>query len=987
MEGRRNLSGAPGPISLEVRTLKLLPAYAEAKRMWMTDDAPYHAPEVISFGPFRLNPAQRLLEKSGTQLHLGARALEILIVLAERAGEVVSKKTLLARVWPDVIVDKGTLRFHIAALRRALGDGQQGARYVTTFTGRGYCFVAPVTRSNAPTQSNPEALLSDQSHKLPTPLTRMVGRDEAIRNLSTQLVAERFVTIVGPGGIGKTTVAISIANNSLSAYDGAVHFLDLGPLNDPLLVASAVASTFGLVVQSSDPTPSLINFLRFKRVLLLLDSCEHVIETAAALAERIFEEAPHVHILATSREPLRVEGEHVYQLAPLDSPPDTVGITAAQALTFPAAQLFVERVAASGYQFELSDIDAPIVGKICRKLDGIALAIELAASRVSAHGIQQTATLLDSRFRLLWHGRRTALLRHQTLSATLDWSYDLLPELERTILRRLSIFVGFFTLEAAQFVAAGDDIDAQQLVTAVSSLVSKSLTSADISSVTTRYRLLDTTRCYALEKLDGSGDAEAIARRHAIYFTRFLQSTDPDASLTINADGLASYGQYLGNIRAALEWCFFDRRDLQTGALLAAAAAPIFLKMSLWSECHRWSERAITALDDTTRGTRREMELQSALGLSLMFTKGNSEQAHVALARGLQLAEELGDRSNQLRLLGRLHIFHERIGDFHGALQIAERSEAIAGEIADPTGISAAHSLLGISYHLMGNQTGARKHLNAALVPPTVLRGIDTFHFGFDHRNRAGIALARTLWAQGYSDQALRIARQTVEEAATFNHPVTLCISLIWAVSVYLWIGDWISAEENVERFISHADKYSLAPYQAVGLGIKGVLLIKRGEVEAGIHLLRVALESVHAHRYELLTTEFNITLAEGLGLTGRVEEALETIDRTIVLVESNGDLFNMPELLRVKGDILASAPRPRSVQAADCFEQALKLAGQQSAPAWELRAATSLAIFLSEQGHCDQARDALSRVYHRFTEGFETADLIAAKHMLEELG
>jgi predicted ATPase len=288
----------------------------------------------------------------------------------------------------------------------------------------------------------------------------------------------------------------------------------------------------GLHVQSNDPTSSLISFLRDKRVLLLLDSCEHVIETAAALAECIFEDAPQTHILATSREVLRVEGEHVYQLSPLDSPPDESCLSAAHALTFPAVQLFVERAAASWHPFELSDSDAPIVGTICRKLDGIALAIELAAGRVNTYGIPKIATLLDSRFRLLWHGRRTAQPRHQTLSATLDWSYDLLSELERTILRRLSVFVGFFTLEGAQSVAATDDIDEAQVAVAVSSLVEKSLVATDSGCAASRYRLLDTTRSYILGKLLDSGEADATAHRHALYFCHFIERNHSNTSAT-----------------------------------------------------------------------------------------------------------------------------------------------------------------------------------------------------------------------------------------------------------------------------------------------------------------------------------------------------------------------------------------------------------------------------------------------------------------------
>ncbi|HWZ90738.1 MAG TPA: winged helix-turn-helix domain-containing protein [Polyangiaceae bacterium] len=471
---------------------------------------------VVSFGPFRLLAAERVLERDGVPIPLGSRALDILIILVERAGAVVSKEELISRVWPNVTVGESCIRVHVSGLRKALGEGQTGARYVTNVPGRGYCFVATVERPIAPI-STPvlEPAAADDGHKLPPRLARMVGRDEVVRALCQQLVERRFVTILGPGGIGKTTVAVSISHALLQAFAGAVHFFDLGPLSEPRLVPSALASTFGLLVRSSDPTPSLVNFLRGKRILLILDGCEHVAEAAAALAERIFEEAPQVHILATSRELLRVEGEHAHQLLPLDSPPAGVELSATQTLAFPAAQLFVERAAAGVYGFELTDTDAPTVAEICRKLDGMALAIELAAGRVSVHGIRETAALLDNRIRLLWRGRRTAPARHQTLKATLDWSYDLLSELERAVLRRLSVFVADFTLDAAILVAADHDIDAAHVVDSIGVLVAKSLLSVNAGDTATRYRLLDTTRAYASAKLVDSGESDATTRRHA----------------------------------------------------------------------------------------------------------------------------------------------------------------------------------------------------------------------------------------------------------------------------------------------------------------------------------------------------------------------------------------------------------------------------------------------------------------------------------------
>src|SRR6202171_5734005 len=941
--------------------------------------------EVISFGPFRLYAAQRLIEREGVPLHLGGRALDILIVLVEQASEVVSKNDLMARVWPGVTVDEGSLRVHVAALRKALGDGEAGARYLTTLTGQGYCFVAPISRSSAPRRLEAASSKPGQAHNLPTRLTRMVGRDQTVQEVSERLKTERFVTIVGPGGIGKTTVAVSVGYKLLTEFAGAVQFFALGPLNDPHLIPGTVASALGLPVQSVDPIPGLIGFLRGKRMLLILDSCEHVIETAALLAERIFEEAPQVQILATSRESLRVEGEHVHRLSPLGSPPDDASLTAAQALGFPAVQLFVERAIGSGRRFELNDADAPVVGEICRRLDGIALAIELAAGRADAYGIQETLVLLNDRFKLLWEGRRTALPRHQTLRATLDWSYDLLSKLERSILCRLSVFVGVVTLEAARAVAAGDDVDETEVVTVLVGLVAKSLMSADTSAPATRYRLLDTTRAYAFAKLSETGEAGEVKRRHASYFLDLLERVDGNSFTPLQAKSFAVFADQLGNVRTALEWCFAERGDGVLGVALAAASAPLFLEMSLLTECHRWTERAVAVLDDANRGTRREMDLHAALGLSLMFTRGNSEQVGKSLIGGLELAERLGDLHSQLRLLERLHLFHVRIGNFHDALASAQRGEGVATKIGDPVLLGQIQVALGISHHLEGDSRSALGYLESALAQLPLSPQINSLHLGFDYRNRARITLARVLWIRGCPDQAVKFARQSVEEAIRLNHPIKLCMALLWAMSVFLWNEDLESAEEYTDRFIAQAEKHSLAPYQTIGVGAKGELLVRRGDVEAGIVLLRLSLGAVRAHRYGLQTA-FSSALAEGLSMTGRGDEALNTIDEAIALVEHNEDLFGMPELLRIKADILVSAQPADPVRAEGLLIQSLGMARRQSALAWEWRTATTLARLWLTQGRFGEARDVLAPAYDRFTEGFDSPGLKTAKKLLDEL-
>ncbi|HEY2131532.1 MAG TPA: winged helix-turn-helix domain-containing protein [Acetobacteraceae bacterium] len=941
---------------------------------------------IISFGEFRLALHERRLEAAGAPVNLGSRALAILIALIERAGEIVSNRDLIARVWPKVTVDPGTLRFHMAALRKALGDGQSGARYVTNVPGRGYCFVAPVARVRTPPPAPAERHTIRHDHLLPPRLKRMVGRDLAVETISARLATQRFVTIIGPGGIGKTTVAIAIGHALSADFADGIGFVDLAPLSDPRLVPSAVASALLLPVHSQDPTPGLVTFLRDKHMLLVLDSCEHLIAAASTLAETIFAQAPRIHILATSQEKLRVDGEHVHRLHPLDCPPDDMELTAAELLAYPAAQLFIERIAASGAHFALSDADAPVVARICQKLDGIALAIELAAGRVGAYGIRGTAALLNHRLRLLWHGRRTAQPRHQTLTATLDWSYDLLSEPERLIMRRLSVFVGFFTLEAAQSVAAAEDADRAQLVETVASLVAKSLVSADISGVQTRYRLLETTRVYALGKLAESGETDRISRAHAISYRAFLERSTGELPAISKNEVLARYGGYVGNVRAALEWSFSQPGEHGIATALAAAAASLFLEMSLLTECHRWTERAVAALDASTLGTRQEMELQAALGLTLMFTQGNDEDVRRAFTRALALAEALDDANYQLRLLGGLNIYRTRIGDFRGALALARRCETVARQLGNPAGIAMADWMLGCTHHRLGNHDSAKKHCAVALTLPPISNRINTIHFGFDHRIRALCTLARTLWLQGFPDQAVTAARATVAEAAALDHPVTLCISLILTGSVFVWTGNLPATRELVDRLTATAERYHLAPYSVMATIFKGAYCMRRGEAEAGVQLLRDSVERLNAGQYQLHNSVITYNLAEGLAMTGRFGEALAVVEGIIAQTARDGESFTTPESLRIKGDILASMPQADLSAAEHCFLESLSRAGRQAALSWELRTAISLARLRAKQGRAGEAADVLKPVYDRFTEGFDTADLKAAGRLLDEL-
>jgi predicted ATPase/DNA-binding winged helix-turn-helix (wHTH) protein len=507
----------------------------------------------LRFGPFELNVAERSLKKANQVIPLGGRAYDILIALLENAGEVVGKAELIARAWPDVTVEEGSLRVHLSALRKALGDGQFGNKYIANIQRRGYNFIAPVTRLPADHDSgNASAGLSN----LPPALGRMVGRDNVVLEIQGWLQTEqRLITILGAGGIGKTTVALSVGHGALANFSGAAFFVDLSTISDKEQVIGAIASAVGLDPQLVNPKEALLNFLRPRRVLIILDSCERLVEKTAEIADYIFQNTPDIYILATSREALHVSGERVLRLCPLDCPPEQPGLTASEVLAYPSARLFAERVSARRGDFSLGDDEAPMVAEICRKLDGIPLAIELAAGRAAVFGVRNTVARLGSRLDLLKFGRRTANPRHQTLMATLDWSHDHLSEIERVLLRRVAILVGHFTLEAALAVAQEVGTDESEISGALGNLVNKSLIGVWTSSRGPCYRLLDTTRAYALEKLATSGEQDSIAERHARFSIQMLESNPVNLfDLEFTEAAANAVRDDLGNIRAAPEW-------------------------------------------------------------------------------------------------------------------------------------------------------------------------------------------------------------------------------------------------------------------------------------------------------------------------------------------------------------------------------------------------------------------------------------------------
>jgi predicted ATPase len=476
-------------------------------------DRRMHCPVILAFGPFRYVPSERALLRSGTRVTLPARASDILQLLIERAGELVTKDELIAHAWPDDVVGEGALRVHISGLRKILERMPARIRYLENVAGQGYRFVAPVTLVSENTAPADRADIDEPRSITHVPAPEIVGRAQDLSRLGAQLSKKRLVTVVGPGGVGKTAVASVAADRWRAASSSRGFFVDLSTTESPAAVSARIASALGLSTGAYDVLPSIENFLKGQQTLLLLDTCEHVVDSVTSIVETLLQALPNLHILATSREPLRAVGESVLRLSPLEVPHESGTLTVVDALRFSAVSLFCVRAKQRTPAFELKHDDISAVVGICRKLDGLPLAIELAATLIGVCGVREIAANLERDFQSLTKGPRNAPPRHQTLRASLEWSYQLLSPVEQKVLCRLAVFAGSLDLASATAVVADADIDPAGVLDSLMDLVAKSVVMASVSGDEVLVYLLNTSRSHALEKLDRSATPPAPSRK------------------------------------------------------------------------------------------------------------------------------------------------------------------------------------------------------------------------------------------------------------------------------------------------------------------------------------------------------------------------------------------------------------------------------------------------------------------------------------------
>ena len=941
------------------------------------------------FPPFRLDTVNQCLWRgegvAEERILLAPKAFAVLRYLVEHPGRLVPHDELFEALWPKTYVQPEVLKSHIAAIRGVLGDDARKPRFIETLSRRGYRFIAPVTDdATAATAAGPPP---SRMTNLPEAVSELIGREAELGAVTALATEHRLVSLVGAGGIGKTRLGLEVARHLLPRFPDGVFVAELGPLSSPELVPATVASALGLPhIAGTVSREGVAGAVGTKKLLLVIDNCEHVIEAAAAMAETLLRATPDVSLVATSREPLRVSGEYVYRVPPLDLPAED-NQDMEDVLRYGAVRLFVSRAHAAEPRYVAEGPVAAATVAICRRLDGIPLAIELAATRIAGFGVAGVAARLDDRFRLLTGGRRT-LPRHQTMRATLDWSYELLSESERVVLRRLGVFAAAFTLDAASAVAAGVDIPASEVTDAVADLVGKSLLSTDVGGASLHYRLLETTRAYAREKLIESAELDRVAPRHAEYYRDLFQRAEAEFETQPTAEWLAAYRPHIDDVRLALDWAFSPSGDVGVGAALTAAAVPLWTHLSLLSECRARVEQAIASLgSQVPSDPRRDLRLHLALGHAILHTRASgAPDMNAAFTKALELAEIVDDTRYRLGAIFGLYAHRLTTGEYRVALSLAEKFGTVAAETADRSDVPIGNRLIGQALHILGDQPGARRHLEPLVRSRlATVRPSHIILYQYDQRVLLDCYYARVLWLQGFGDQARRLTESLVDYIRPRDHMLSFVYSLlIAACPIALYVGDLTTADDHVSVASDVATRNGLEIWKVWAQCFKGVVLIKRGEHGAGAQLLQSGLErlpepAIH-HHMSLLLAE----LAAGLGGAGQVTEGLGVVDKALARAEQTEAGWCLAELLRTKGELLLLERVPSAVATAEaCFQQALDVARRQGALSWELRSATSLARLWRGQERVNQARKLLGPVYRRFTEGFETADLVAARTLL----
>ncbi|SFM68998.1 Predicted ATPase [Variovorax sp. OV329] len=924
------------------------------------------------FGAFVVWEGQRRVERDGQEVRMGSRSFELLLQLISRAGEVVSKGDLLATVWAGVVVEEASVRVHISTLRKALGEPAEDddcKEWISNIPLRGYRFNGRVQRetpgASAPARvpASPAAFM-----KLPVRLTRLIGRQADVERIHLALRLGRLVTVVGTGGVGKTSVAIRAAESLEQHRPSQVAFVDLSPVASGEHVLSTLARALSVATDMGDPLQAIAQRLAGQDVLLLIDNCEHVVDTVAPLVSRLLSASPALHILATSREALRVQGEHVLRLSPL-AVPDADDVGLAEALCAPAVELLVERAAAAGSR-SFGESDGASLATITRQIDGIPLAIELVAARLGVQPLGDLAMRLNDHMRLYSIDKRAVLARHTTLAATLEWSAALLVPEELKLLRRLSVFRGRFDVESALSVTQGD-LDPELAFDALISLANKSLVAFDNNDAIAPYRLLITTRSFASALLVASDERPQMLHRHAVLMLELMKTAAAQLQHMGEQAWLDGYAYRLDDVRQAIELCLTEQVDIRFATSLLTASAPLWFQVSQVAEYRDWLR---FALDIVEQQSEPDIEtatlLYTALISPLLSTGTPTDELDAACDRALEGALAVQVRHLELHARWGRSTHDMFRGEYLAALRNGEILENAVQGWDDPPARILSHRVSAMANHFCGNLELSRQHSEAALgLSGPFGRTSVTAVVGPEAVVAAKAVLCRTFWLQGQTARALETASDSVARAEAAGNSVSLCAALYGSCAVALWSGEVELARRWIPRMMDEAQRKGLAGwYRYAEWFDQGLQLQMATQRELHIRRVREQLAGYDAPHKEMLLS-FCIDWLD---------------DQVIERVGRGEGLWIAAEAWRAAG--WREEQRGKTSEAEDFYRRAIDIARQQGALSWELRAVTSLARLWHRSGQGAQAAVRLAEVAARAAAADGEGPALAEAHALHTL-
>lgn len=921
--------------------------------------------ESLAFGPFVLTGAPLGLHVGARAVMLDATAIDLLAsIAAAPAG--LSVAQLAASGLTDPGCDVERLCARVGDINNALGL-HSDAWYVAWYPDDAEPRFALVhaSRATAPHTTLPARRLD------------ILGREEAITRVVAQLRAHRFVTILAAGGMGKTTVAVAAMHAAAADYPDGVYVVDLAPVVDPGLLAQRVAATVGCLTGHTSAHAVLQQWALERRALVVLDSCEHLIDAAAQLAEALGGAGSKVAVLATSREPLRARGEWLYRLAPMRLPQHGEVVSVSQAMAFPALRLFIERARAAAPDFALTDADVPQLVSLCTRLDGIALAIEIVAARVDSLNIVGLSHQLESLLLHLPVRRRHAPTRHSTLAALLDWSYRLLSPVEQAVLRRLSVFRSGFSTAMAEQVVADAEIGAEDVQETLLDLAAKSLVAPGRGDDPDLRRLLDTTRAYAGQKLDEAGERKAVSLRHARWLAVLLDEADSAWNRMTRQQWMSRYSPLIDDIRAALDWAFTPDGDVALGIELTIAGFAIGRQMLLVDEFSDRVKLAINALAedgdnpaatfDADGADARRKRLTFLIACLGMGGGATLTAAIETAATSMTDADQMLQRFSGFNGMWAMAVFR---GDFKEGATWADKLEQLADASGDPIDRLVSGRIQAQTLHFAGRHTLAAEKARGVLGGAWRTIPLSYNPSPVELRVSMRVMLARTLWMQGRPDSAAAMGQEAIEQALT-DSPLAQCQGIVMgSLVIAMWSGLAEPARMLAGQLIDLEKLLGFSHWLRWSRGLRAMVALREGgKVPA----------TADASWFE----EPEPVLADHLAT---LDDRWLT-PRCIQRVESGMVGWCAAEALRLQGErALREGSAEGSARGEALLRRSLTVARDQEAASWELRTATSLARHWQAQDRTGEARAVLEPVLARFSEGFGTADWRAARALVEEL-